>query len=141
MKKIGNLEPVKRAFSNKEYQQFQELLEQQSPPFRYLAGTYRGAEEFEGRPDFILHNRNKGFLQSDPLEKNRAYLFVAFSCFRKEGKLVFQSYWIVNTEDPLEQLLEDELDSFELNEVDLTTIIEGFKTGGAESTVALNYLH
>ena len=90
--KIGNLEPLKRAFSNKEYDAFRELLEKQSPPFKYFIGDYLGADEFEGRPDFIISNRNKGFVQADALESNRNYLFVAFSCFKEHGKLVFKSY-------------------------------------------------
>jgi hypothetical protein len=49
--KIGNLESIKRAFSNKEYAEFRK----QTPPFKY----------FEGKPDFIVTNRNKGFVQSE----------------------------------------------------------------------------
>ena len=141
--KIGNLEPVKRAFSNKAYDEFKALLEKQTPPFRYYVADYLEASEFEGRPDFIIGNRNKGFIQSDCLENNRNYLFVAFSCFknRADSKLVFRSYWIVNSNDSLESLLESDYDQFKFDESQLETIVEGFRTGGAESKIALNYLH
>ncbi len=142
--KIGNLEPVKRAFSNKTYDEFEALLKKQSPPFRYFVADYVDAADFEGKPDFIIVNKNKGFIQSDPLEGNRNYLFVAFSSFTdhsQNDRLVFRSYWIVNSNDSLESLLEGDYESFKFTECDLATVVEGFRTGGSETKISLNYLH
>ena len=142
--KIGNLEPVKRAFSNKAYDEFRGLLEKQTPPFQYFVADYVDAADYEASPDFVIVNKNKGFIQSDALESNRNYLYVAFSCFRdrtENTRLVFRSYWIVNSNDSLQSLLEGDYDCFKFSPADLTTIVDGFMTGGSEDKIALNYLH
>lgn len=143
--KIGSLDPVKRGFMNKEKpEEFREALEKQSPPFRYFVGEYLGSVEFEGKPEFVISNRNKGFVQSDILDKKRNYLFVAFSCsidHANNNRLVFRSYWIVNSNDPMEKLLEDDYSNFNLTETDLSTIIEGFRSGGPGQLIGLSYLH
>lgn len=133
--KIGNLDSLKRAFSNKEYDDFKRLLEE--TPYKYYKGKYKDSSEFKGRPDFVIQNRNKGFIQSEELESKRAYLFVAFHCF-KDDELHFESYWIVNTEDSLESLLGEDHSSFDFTPVSTDEIHLGFQLNGG---VAHNYLH
>ncbi|QKF94483.1 elongation factor EF1b gamma [Fadolivirus algeromassiliense] len=142
-KTLGNLEPVKRAFSNKEYAEFENLLKSQNPPYKYFSADYVDAGDFDGTPSFLsfkLSNRLSGFVKS--LEDCRKYLFCAFSCALVDGKAVFKSFWIVNTDVPLDQVLGSEYDSFKFTPVsDLTAFVEDFKSGGVPNPIGCEYLH
>ena len=141
--KLGNLENVKRAFCNNEFDSFNKLVKEQKPSFKLFTAEYVDTyNEFQGKPDFILVNKGKGFVKV--LEDFRNYLFTTFVCYKKDGKVVFKSYWIVNTAEDLKTVLEDEYDSFTftpVNEADIDTFLDGFKTGGCDEHVSLNRLH
>lgn len=136
--KIGNLEPIKRAFCNKEFDEFTKLISEQ--PYKLYEATYIYSNEYVGKPDFILDNKNKGFIQTDVMESKRNYMFVAFVCTKEEEKLMFKSYWIVNSTDPLESILEDDYQNFEFVETNVDTVVNGFKTN-KDSVISLVYLH
>lgn len=136
--KIGNLEALKRAVCNKEYDEVAKLL----APYKLYVADYAFADEFEGRPDFIIKNKNRGFIQSDILERKRQYVFVAFSCYKADGKVQFKSFWVVNSNDSLEAILEGDYENFKFTPVsDAKQIVTGFKNGGNEVTISLDYLH
>lgn len=146
------LEDVKRAFCNNDFDNFKKLVKEQNPPFKLLIADYVDAEEFQGKMDFMLQNRGKGFVKD--LEDVRQYFFVTFVCYKKDGKVVFKSYWIVNTNDELKTVLGSDYDSFAFTScIDNTDqpddqpdekvdqFLDAFKTGGVEEYVSLNRLH
>ena len=136
--KIGNLEAVKRAFCNKEFAEFRTLLTQE-PQFLFKTVEYNYAEDYDGRPEFIMKNKNRGFVQN--VDKLRAYFFIAFSCFKKDDHVHFKSFWIVNTTDDLKTVLEDDYDDFTFTDSTVDEVVEGFKTGGHDDYLSLELLH
>lgn len=121
---IGDIESIKRAFSDRKYDEFKQLLAEK--PYQLWTAKYVYASDYEGSPDFVLTNKNLGFVQSDVLAENRRHLYIAFVC-RKEGRVpVFSSYWIVNINESLESFLGDEYKDFTFIKADLETIISGF---------------
>jgi len=138
--KIGNLEPVKRAFCNKEFESFESLIQNQNPPFKLYDVDYVYASDYDSSPEFVVVNKNKGFVQS--MDEYRPYFYIAFSCYKKEGKVNFKSYWIVNTTDSLDKVLGSDFDSFKFTPMnDAKEFVNVFKTGGVENAVSLAYLH
>lgn len=109
--KIGNLESIKRSFYNNEMDAFKAGV----TPFKLYVADYFGADEFDGKPAFIIKNRNKGFVQS--LDSKRAYLFVAFKCYKENDSVVFRRYWIINSIESLEKILPDEYNFFIFSQV------------------------
>lgn len=138
--KIGNLENVKRSFCNKEFESFESLIQNQTPSFKLYSVDYVDSSEFDGRPDFILVNKNKGFVQS--MDEYRSYFYIAFVCSKKDGKVTFKSYWIVNTNDPLDKVLGSDFESFKFEQLDnVKEFVNVFKSGGVENVISLAYLH
>lgn len=136
--KIGNLEAVKRAFCNKQFAEFRTLLTQE-PPFRFMTAEYKYAEDYDDKKDFIINNKNRGFVQV--FDKLRAYFFIAFSCFQQDDHVHFKSFWIVNTTDDLKTVLGDEYDDFTFSDATCEEVVEGFKTGGCADRMSLELLH
>lgn len=138
--KIGNLEPIKRAFCNKEFDSFESLIQTQTPSFKLYSTDYTDSAEYSGRPEFILVNKNKGFVQS--MDEYRSYFYIAFSCYKKDDTVHFKSYWIVNTNDPLDKVLGSDYESFKFEQMnDVKEFVNTFKTGGTENLISLVYLH
>ena len=134
------LEDVKRAFCNNEFDSFKKLVKEQNPPFKLVTADYVDAEEYQGRPDFMLQNRGKGFVKD--LEDVRQYFFVTFVCYKKDGKVVFKSYWIINTNTNLEIILSSDYESFNFSTIDnIDEFLDNFKNGGVDEYVSLNRLH
>lgn len=103
---ITNMEDIKRAFFNKEYDAFQRLVREQ--PFKYYKGTYKYAEDNTGRQSFVAKNLLRGFVQS--LDDYRKYLMVGFRCVSHVDMdhithYRYPSYWIVNSNDDLKTIL------------------------------------
>lgn len=101
---IGNLYDLKKAFCNKEYKKFTEMLTDSETPFVLLKAT---TDNTEFAMDFLATNRLNGYGQTfGDLVK---WSFVCFKCYKLEGKeFSFVSYWIVNTTAPLESIPLDE---------------------------------
>ena len=136
---IGNLEQAKRDFSDKKYDEFDALIKAQTPPFKFFNVKYADASEFNGRPDFILVNKNKGFIQS--MDDYRKYFFIAFVCSKKDSKASFNSYWVVNTTDDLQKILGSDYDSFKFTETtDVQGFLGAFRTGGVDNPLSMLYL-
>lgn len=101
--RIGNLESVKRAFCNGDFNEFDKLIKSANPPFVMFMGD--GGEE-NIPMEFIVRNRVAGFVQS--LDKNTKWIF---ACFQAEpvaddsgNRYKFTSCWIVNTTTPIADL-------------------------------------
>lgn len=111
---ITNMEDIKRAFFNKDYETFQHLVREQ--PFKYYKADYKYAEDNTGRPTFVAKNLLRGFVQS--LDDYRKYLMVGFRCVSHPDSsnvihYRYPSYWIVNSNDELKTILGSLYDDFE----------------------------
>lgn len=111
---IANMEDMKRAFFNKEYETFQHLVREQ--PFKYYKAIYKYAEDNTGRPTFVAKNLLRGFVQS--LDDYRKYLMVGFRCISHVDidnvtHYRYPSYWIVNSNDDLKTILGSLYDDFD----------------------------
>lgn len=113
---ITNMEDIKRAFFNKDYETFQKLVREH--PFKFYKSCYKYTDDYDGRPNFVAKNLLRGFVQN--LDDYRKYLMVGFRCILfSENTLIYRypGYWIVNSNDDLKSIIGSLYDDFEFNEV------------------------
>lgn len=117
---IVNMEDIKRAFFNKEYTNFNQLVKEQ--PFKYYKCNFKYYGDYSGRPEYVARNLLHGFIQN--LDDYRKHFIVCFRCIqvnKKEKKYRYPSYWIVNSNDDIKNILGDlynEYDFMLINEED-----------------------
>jgi hypothetical protein len=113
---ITNMEDIKRAFCNKEYESFEALV--QAHEFKYYRVQYKYASDKDGAPEFVAKNLVRGFVRN--LEDYRKYLFVCFRCLLTNPETHTYSYpsmWIVNSTDPVANIIGSLYEDFEFVEV------------------------
>ncbi len=101
---ITNMEDIKRAFCNKEYDTFETLI--QPHPFKYYNVQYKYSSDKDGAPEFVAKNLVRGFVRN--LEDSRKYLFAGFRCVLVDPANKIYSYpslWIVNSTDPVDKII------------------------------------
>jgi hypothetical protein len=139
---IGNLENAKRAFFNNDYDGF--LKEVKSKPYKLFVCSYNYSSDFDGRPEFIARNLNRGFVKD--LEDNKKYFMCVFRCTKQEEKVYqYKSLWIVNTTD-LNTILGIRYDDFTWSEItdefNTNTFFQDFKKQEEnDNLVSEDYLH
>ena len=107
---IHNMEDIKRAFFNKEYESFEELIKQHE--FIYYKVSYKYSSDNDRKPDYVARNLLNGFVRS--LDDYRKYLLVCFRCKEYEPiKYDYNSLWIVNTKDDLKTIIGSFYDDFD----------------------------
>ena len=122
---IHNMEDIKRAFFNKEYELFEELVKQHE--FIYYRVSYKYSSDNDNKPDYIARNLLKGFGRA--LDDYRKYLLVCFRCKEYEPKKYeYNSLWIVNTKDDLKTVIGSFYDDFDfqLQTFDVENSIHNF---------------
>lgn len=113
---ITNMEEIKRVFCNNDELNFELLL--QAHNFKYFSAKYKYESEKDGVQEFIAKNLVRGFVQS--LDDYRKYLFVKFTCLLTDSENKIYSYpslWIVNSTEPLENIIGTLYEDFEFVEV------------------------
>jgi hypothetical protein len=109
---ISNMEEIKRAFFNKEYELFEELIKQHE--FIYYKVSYKYSSDNDNKPDYVARNLLKGFSRS--LDDYRKYLLVCFRCNEVDTKkYIYDSLWIVNTNDDLKTVIGSFYDDFDFH--------------------------
>ncbi len=109
---ITNMEDIKRAFFNREYDTFKELIKQH--PFKYYKVNYKYASDNNGRPGYVAKNLLRGFVQG--LDDYRKYLMVCFRCIlvnKETNEYRYPSYWIVNSNDDIKTILGSVYDDYD----------------------------
>jgi hypothetical protein len=107
---IHNMEDIKRAFFNKEYELFEELVKQHE--FIYYRVSYKYSSDNDNKPDYVARNLLKGFGRA--LDDYRKYFLVCFRCVEVEPKKYeYNSLWIVNTNDDLKTVIGSFYDDFD----------------------------
>jgi hypothetical protein len=107
---IYNMEDIKRAFFNKEYELFEEFITKED--FIYYKVSYKYSSDNDNKPDYIARNLLKGFGRA--LDDYRKYFLVCFRCKEYEPKKYeYNSLWIVNTKDDLKTVIGSFYDDFD----------------------------
>ena len=141
---ITNMEDIKRALCSKEYENFETLV--QAHPFKYYNVQYKYASDKDGAPEFVAKNLVRGFVRS--LEDYRKYIFVGFRCVLTEPEkkvYTYPSMWIVNSTDPLVNIIGSLYEDFEFVEVSQENLakfmVDFRKTNFDESTNVIDELY
>ena len=100
--KLGDLEGTKRFFFNRDYDGFTESLNQ---PYVFHYGEFEIDESDNSKPEFILVNKNKGFIQSIP-QKSIRHLLGKFVCRRVNGQVMYQCMIVSKSDRPLDELID-----------------------------------
>ena len=109
---ITNMEEIKRAFFNREYEAFNNLVFQH--PLRYYKVNYKYSSDNTGRPSFVAKNLLRGFVQG--LDDYRKYFMICFRCIlvnKETNEYRYPSYWVVNTNDDLKTILGSQYDDYD----------------------------
>lgn len=111
---ITNMEDIKRAFFNKEYDNFNTLVKQHS--FKFYKANYRYSSDYNDRPNYVAKNLLRGFIQN--LDDYRKYLMVCFRCIHiNSSEYRYPSYWIVNSNDDIKTILGSLYEDYEFIDV------------------------
>jgi len=137
---IHNMEDIKRAFFNREYDMFENLIKEH--PFIYYNAKYKYSSDNDGKPDYVARNLLKGFNRS--LDDYRKYVMVCFRCIELEDrKYEYQSLWIVNTNENLNSVIGSIYDDFDFQIVEnteKTTFLTEFRKKD-DNIFAETYVH
>lgn len=144
---ITNMEDIKRAFFNREYEQAAKLISEH--PFKIYEANYKYASDNTGKPDFVARNLLRGFIQG--LDDYRKYLMVCFRCILtdKDSKAYdYPSYWIVNSNDDLKIILGSLYDDYDFTLVEteedktkMLKIMEKLDQDTNDNLIGESYLH
>lgn len=127
---IANMEEIKRAFFNGEYGEFEEKLKLHS--FKYFKANYKYNSDKDGAPEYSATNLLKGFVRN--FDDYRKYFLICFRCWKsnpesnldsdsnsnsnfKSNTYFYNSYWIVNSNEPIQNIIGQLYDEFEFEEI------------------------
>ena len=136
---ITNMEDIKRAFFNKEYELFNELVK--NVKFKYYIANYKYSSDKDGSPEFIAKNLVKGFIRN--LDDYRKYLMVCFRCYKNENNSYsYPSLWIINSNDNLKDIIESIYDDYEYTEDnDIDNFLKNIQKKEDENCIEELYVH
>jgi hypothetical protein len=112
---ITNMEESKRAFFNGDYESFTQLVKQHE--LKYYRVNYKYNSDKDGAPDFSAKNLLKGFVRN--FDDYRKYFMICFRCHKHEDngiKYKYTSLWIVNTNEPINNIIGSLYDDFDFEE-------------------------
>lgn len=110
---ICNMEDIKRAFFNKDYEVAKTLILAQ--PFKFYEVNYKYSSDKDGVPDFAAKNLLKGFVRN--FDDYRKYFMICFRCNKVGSNYEYKSKWIVNTLEPIPNVIGSTYDDFEFTEI------------------------
>jgi len=140
---ITSMEDIKRAFFSKNYELFQELVQQFN--FKYYRADYKYSSEKNGLPEFIAKNLVKGFVRN--LDDYRTYFMVCFRCYRETDNYLNASYlypslWIVNSNDDIKDIIGSIYDDYIYKEeTDIQSFLHDIEKEEDEKCIEEGYLH
>lgn len=123
---ITNMEELKRAFFNGDLMVFEEQLK--AHPFKFYKVEYKYNSDKDGAPDFSAKNLLKGFVRN--FDDYRKYFMICFRCLKKqdESKYKYESVWIVNSTDKIQDIIGSVWEDFEFEETtDIVQFISRIK--------------
>ncbi len=143
---IANMEDLKRAFFSGDYEQFEQLVK--SSPYKFYKCEYKFASDKDGAPDYSARNLVKGFVRS--FDDYRKYFMICFRCLQSTDSpptYTYPSVWIVNTLDPIGNLIGSTVEDFDMVEVtnseEINELIQSIKKmdDSTHGFVAEAYVH
>jgi len=144
---IANMEDLKRSFFSGEYEQFDQLVK--AAPYKFFTASYKFASDKDGAPDYSARNLVKGFVRS--FDDYRKYFMICFRCLQilnsNPPTYTYPSIWIVNTLDPIGNLIGSSAEDFDMVEVtepdSIIQLIQSIKKMDEETIgfVAEAYVH
>jgi hypothetical protein len=136
---ITNMEDIKRAFFNNDYQLFNELIINFN--FRYYRAEYKYSNEKDGAPEYIAKNLVKGFIRS--LDDYRKYLMVCFRCYKEPNNCYsYKSLWIINSNDNLHDIIESLYDDYIFfEEIDIPKFLNDIQKIDNDNCLVESYVH
>jgi hypothetical protein len=112
-----NMEEIKKLFfSSSGYDEFNQIV--MTIPFKFYKVQYKYNSDKDGVPDFSAKNLLKGFVRN--FDDYRKYFMICFRCLKLKDKQEFkyESYWIVNTNEPINNVIGSFYDDFEFEPVE-----------------------
>jgi len=145
---ITNMEDLKRAFFNGEYETFNTAVKTTSFPL--YSANYKYSSDNDGKAEFAAKNLVGGFVRN--LEDFRKYLMVCFRCKlvsaeAEPSRYEYKSYWIVNTNEPLINVIGSVYEDFDFVKIESTSIddfleiIKRTDEDSSSSALVEKYLH
>lgn len=137
---ITNMEDLKRAFFNGDYETFE--TEIKAYPFKFYKVEYRYDSDKDGVPDFSAKNLLKGFVRS--FDDYRKYFMICFRCWKHqyETKYKYESLWIVNSNEKISNIIGSIEKDFIFNETieinDFISAIKKLPDNNSEEPVYIN---
>lgn len=142
---ITNMEELKRAFFNNDYEIFESQLKNNQ--FKYFKANYKYNSDKDGAPEFLAKNLLGGFVRN--FDDYRKYFMICFRCWKiddEEIKYEYNSLWIVNSNEPIDNIIGnifwEYFDFEELNDID-NFILDFKKINDLENTncIGESYVH
>lgn len=127
---ITEMEEMKRMFFNGNFEEFKNELSKYN--FGYYSAKYKYNEDKDGAPEFSAKNLLKMF--SKNADDIRKYVIGCFRCYKVESNYEYISYWIVNTNDNIDDVFGCIYEDFEFIKIDpnLNEFIEILKKNNIE---------
>jgi hypothetical protein len=115
---ITNMEELKKAFFNGDYTLFEDMVK--TNKLKFYNVEYKYNDDKDGSPDYSAKNLLKGFVRS--FDDYRKYFMICFRCWKNQNNITYKynSLWIVNTPEPLPNIIGSLYDDF--NFVEITNI-------------------
>lgn len=150
---IGNMEGLKRSFfgiyrsadadgeMTPEQAKTAFVDELRSSSFLLYKATFKNADEYTGRYEFIARNFNKGLVRE--FDEFSKYFFNVFRCYCVDAeakRYEYVSYWVVNTTDDLVSIT-DRVNDFVCEPVDKEEFIARFFKETNDQLVSEEYVH
>jgi len=115
---ITNMEDIKRAFFNGDYNFFESQLKEL--PFKFLRAKYKYNSDKDSAPVFSAKNLLGGFVRN--FDNYRKYFMICFRCWMYDEEITryeYDSLWIVNTNEPINNIIGNEYyEYFDFEEID-----------------------
>lgn len=122
---IANMESMKISFFGNDYAEFKRLAK--SEPYLFFKVSYKYNSDKDGVPTFNAKNLIKGFVKS--FDDQRKLFMNCFRCYQTQSspsKYEYVGFWIVNTLDPLNEVISDTIENFEMIKISEETNIDTF---------------
>ena len=116
---IMNMEKLKRALFNGEFDVFSQSV--QGSNLKLYDVKYKYDSENDGKQSYMAGNLLRGFVRN--FDEYRKYFLIAFRCIIVDPdklKYEYPSVWIVNSLDPINEIIGSFTDDFEFVEVNKT---------------------
>jgi len=138
---FSNMEDVKRACFNNQFESFKQLCDEQG--YLFYEGEYNYNSDMDGKPDFVAGNLVTGFVRN--LDDKKKYFLNCYRCYANEDNTYrYVSYWIVNTDSPLTEVTKGCSDDFTMTKVEkdnLDEFLQKFQASTEDNLVNERYLH